>query len=158
MCVSVCFLAHANQIVCILACFKQRNYWKSWENHHNHQLLSDRRKRSTVTLGWQSFSWHRHEDDAVVTRFVTTACFVTKVILPAHFVTPAFCHYVVTKRAQGPLAARFVTPSPGPLSLVFPFPQCVCVCVDVDCPWQRACIRVCVLWCIVLYYPHLSQC
>ena len=56
MCVCIrVFSRPADQIVRIFICFKRRNHWNSWENHHIHQLLSDRRKRSTTTLGWQSF-------------------------------------------------------------------------------------------------------
>ena len=92
------------------------------------------------------------EGVAVAARFVTTARFVKFDAQPARFVTRA--RFVTTwwqNVPKGPLAARFVTPSPVPLSSVFPFPQCACVCVDVNCPWQRERVRVCVVvYCVVL--------
>ena len=51
------FLPTPTKSSVIIIHFKQSlNLWNSWENQHNHQLLSDRRERSPTTmLGWQIF-------------------------------------------------------------------------------------------------------
>ena len=55
------FLAHPDQIICIIVHFKRLNHWNSWENDHNHQLLGALQQRLDdrffVAQAWRR-RWH----------------------------------------------------------------------------------------------------